>query len=676
MANQKGITKMFFAKSEKWLGPSPTPEVAKWVSRETEVSGFAEYLMQLSAWASQASLEFAAEIMDSSRWPEVIAWQQLSSEQRTRSTRLGILKTAFSTHARTAMLISTFCEGVDLHRVTTRGGEELWMRGQASNGFELLRQLTLEYSIKTRSEALSLRSMFSGKSFAVSSSESSATSIVSDTIRKIDLEVAKFSRLISTLPASVDTTGLSILEADLVVLLLRSLPGEVKTYCLHHTPCETYSDYKETARRWEHQQRLFLELPGMGQNKKVYELQHETNTEWYDMTETDNNDGWWYVDSMGSDKAKCSKCGSKKHSVQECTTDMTKVKCYRCRQVGHVSMNCPNKVVSSGQYGKSGGKDKGKGKQTVMKGDWMKGKGKDKGKGKGKEKGKDKSKGGKSKGKSFGKKGKMNEMVGETSNEDLWWFGDDSYWNDQWQYDVAQVWNSDWSGYDTSNAWDWNDPWSGQGSGQEHQSGKTDSGAAGSGKSGTEPAVESLMLSPLISEISFLNQTGLKLQSETCELQESLECFDDISVMCLEVKCQTGRFFCDCDVCMHVSHVFSQEARRAKRRHQVVESWLAGESWCSGELELLRCRGCGAVADELLCHCCAVPLRADPAVCGWEQQSVSQRAEEGLEGFGQGCSEDVCDLESFHLSLKSFLLIFSRQSSRKLLLLEPVCRRF
>ena len=108
------------------------------------------------------------------------------------------------------MLISTFCEGVNLHRMPNFGHEELWMRGQASNGFELLRQLTLEYSIKTRSEALSLRSMFSGKTFAVQGSETSATSIVSDTIRKIDLEVAKFSRLISTLPASVDTTGLGI----------------------------------------------------------------------------------------------------------------------------------------------------------------------------------------------------------------------------------------------------------------------------------------------------------------------------------------------------------------------------------------------------------------------------------------------------------------------------------
>ena len=75
--------------------------------------------------------------MDASRWPETIAWQKLSSEQRNRSTRLwGILKTAFVSHARTAMLISTFCEGVNLHRMPNLGHEELWMRGQ---GFQRIR---------------------------------------------------------------------------------------------------------------------------------------------------------------------------------------------------------------------------------------------------------------------------------------------------------------------------------------------------------------------------------------------------------------------------------------------------------------------------------------------------------------------------------------------------------
>ena len=105
---------------------------------------------------------------------------------------------------------------------------------------------------------------------------------------------------------------------------MKSLPQEVKTYCLHHTPGESYGDYRETARKWEHQQRLFMELPGFSQSKKVYEVQGDSNTEWYDMTETDQSDNWWYLDSMGHDKSKCSKCGSKKHQSHECSTDMAK----------------------------------------------------------------------------------------------------------------------------------------------------------------------------------------------------------------------------------------------------------------------------------------------------------------------------------------------------------------
>ena len=40
-------------------------------------------------------------------------------------------------------------------------------------------------------------------------------------------------------------------------------------------------------------------------------------------------------------------------------------------------------------------------------------------------------------------------------------------------------------------------------------------------------------------------------------------------------------------------------------------------------------------------------------VCRWEQQSVRQRAEGDLEGSGQGCNENVCDLGSFQSSLES-----------------------
>ena len=47
-----------FAKSEKWLGTPPTPDCAKWTSREAEILGWQAYIYDLTAWAMQASLEF------------------------------------------------------------------------------------------------------------------------------------------------------------------------------------------------------------------------------------------------------------------------------------------------------------------------------------------------------------------------------------------------------------------------------------------------------------------------------------------------------------------------------------------------------------------------------------------------------------------------------------------
>ena len=109
-------------------------------------------------------------------------WSMLTSEQRNRSTRLlAILRSAFATHPRTMMLVSAFVEGVHLHRFGL-SHESDDMKGQSANGYELLRQLTLEYSLRTRAEALSLRSLFVNKSYVLSSSETSASSSVSDVI--------------------------------------------------------------------------------------------------------------------------------------------------------------------------------------------------------------------------------------------------------------------------------------------------------------------------------------------------------------------------------------------------------------------------------------------------------------------------------------------------------------
>jgi hypothetical protein len=95
---------------------------------------------------------------------------------------------------------------------------------------------------------------------------------VSDVIRKIDFEAARFSRLLGTLPMHVDTTGLKLADSDMGVVLLRSFPESVKNYILHRS-ADTFEAYRNAAMRWEE---LFNDFEVSG--KKVNDLSLESGT--------------------------------------------------------------------------------------------------------------------------------------------------------------------------------------------------------------------------------------------------------------------------------------------------------------------------------------------------------------------------------------------------------------
>ena len=100
--------------------------------------------------------------------------------------------------------------------------------------------------------------MFLNQSFALSSSETSPSSVVSDLTRRLDLESARYSKLLGTLPSHVDTVGLQLTNADLLLVLMKSLPEAVKSYTIHHSTGDTYSSYRQAACKWESQQRVFF----------------------------------------------------------------------------------------------------------------------------------------------------------------------------------------------------------------------------------------------------------------------------------------------------------------------------------------------------------------------------------------------------------------------------------
>ena len=103
-----------------------------------------------------------------------------------------------------------------------------------------------------------MRSELLSRIFAMKGADTTAAMCVGDIIRKIDIEVARFAKLLGTLPSFLDRSGLAVGDGDMMVILLRSLPEEAKQYVLHRSAGESYGACRVAALRFERQQRLFL----------------------------------------------------------------------------------------------------------------------------------------------------------------------------------------------------------------------------------------------------------------------------------------------------------------------------------------------------------------------------------------------------------------------------------
>ena len=402
------------SKTEKWLPGLPKPGHEGWKDRESEIVGFHDYLVELRSWASLVSPKFAAEISEATVTPQEIVLSSLSRDQQSRAGRLlSILRAAFSGHGRAENIIRAFCEGVSF-------GAGLSSVGFNDNGFELLRVLTKEFTLQSRAEALALRAELLQRQFMPAKGETSQGTIVADTIRRLETSLAKYNKLVSTLPNIVDRSGVEVSEADRLVLLLRSLPAACAEFVLLHSAQENYVMARETACRYETQRRLYLDWNSFGKPGKL--IHSVAQAEVYDMAAGDGEGQEQGENMVDSVTGRCSKCGSKRHESHGCSVDLSKTRCFKCGDMGHVSMNCrKGGAANSTQKGSGQSANPGKGQQGSKGAGGSKGKGGKPSKGKGKEKGKSKGKGG---------KGKMFEVAQEsTADQEDWWYQDgDGYW--------------------------------------------------------------------------------------------------------------------------------------------------------------------------------------------------------------------------------------------------------
>ena len=361
-----------FSKSEKWLPPPPTPDCSKWTSREGEIEGFFSYVQSLRSWAMLASDKLANEISQSIAWPTEIVQAHLTQGQQARSARLfAILRQAFSNYGRVDALIRAFEVGAPIHNSP--------QKPFGNCGFELLRVLSLEFALRTRTEAICLRQELLKREFRL---DTKSTHIVSDLLRAMSVETARYDKLCSTLPQNVSRVDLALSESDQAMVLIRNLPSDARQYVLLHAHDDSLTALREAGLKYERQQRLYNELGAVG--GRLRELQAE------EVDDGEFDEGW--VEAVAG--VKCKRCG-KKHETASCTTDLKAVVCFKCGEKGHIGANCKNPSK----------KDKeGKGQANTGKGNVGKtspGKGKQKGKGKGSNPAK----------KGTGKKGKMFELA-------------------------------------------------------------------------------------------------------------------------------------------------------------------------------------------------------------------------------------------------------------------------
>ena len=306
---------------EKWIPAMPVPGWKSWTSRGKELSGFKDWLEKFSGWLSLIHDAYGPEL-----WETIHADYPIqpcrTPEQVMRSKRLfHILQQQFVGYSKIENLIRS--------RISATGITE-------SNGFELLRLIRKEFSLMSRTEALSYREMC--LKFRVKRTEH-----LLDIIREVESEIESFHAMLDASVIVHQLGDVRISEGDQFLLYLRNLPSKVQEFLQVHRNAVTVQQLKTGV------QDYYIRTRVQGDLGSVHVAQP--------------------VAAKADLKDKtCFNCGKKGHLAENCPEPK---KCSHCGRKGHLAKDCwekhPEKKPAAKPKAKSqptkpGGRGKGRGK--------------------------------------------------------------------------------------------------------------------------------------------------------------------------------------------------------------------------------------------------------------------------------------------------------------------------
>ena len=335
---QQGVAKEM-KMDEKWIPAMPVPGWKSWTSRGKELSGFKEWLEKFSGWLSLINDSYGPEL-----WETIHADYPInpcrSPEQVMRSKRLfHILQQQFTGYSKIENLVRS--------QISATGITE-------SNGFELLRLIRKEFSLMSRTEALSYREQC--LKFRVKRS----TEHLLDIIREVEAEIESFHAMLDASVIVHQLVDVRISEGDQFLLYLRNLPSKVQEFLQLHQNATTVLQLKLGV------QDYYIRTRVQGDLGSVHVAQP--------------------VQKAGDLKDRtCFNCGKKGHLAENCPEPK---KCSHCGKKGHVAKDCWEKYPDKKPKPKpksqsSNPKGKGDGDKKQQSGGRGRGKGGRKAKGRG-----------------------------------------------------------------------------------------------------------------------------------------------------------------------------------------------------------------------------------------------------------------------------------------------------